>query len=358
FGVFSELARPISDDWRVTTGARVDWVTNKARADVPGMGVLTNLPPVLVETPLDDLKQAGLDQSFTPLSLYATTDYAVNDRLTLLGGVGYAMRPPSLTELYAAGPFIGSAQPGLSFVEGDPTLDPEQLIQVDFGGKVDYGRFRASANAFHAWVHDYITLEDFALLSMPPLTYTPGQDLQRLAYVNTNLATLAGFELKAEHDLTDWLSLFALGSYVEGRDHTRDRPSRLAALVRDENFAPTGPRSLNTSKEEPLPGMPPLEGRFGVRLHEASRRPVWMVEFETRVVDQQDRVAASLWEQPTPGFAVFNLRGYVRPAERFMLLAGVENLGDRLYREHLDYRTGLGVFRPGVTGYVATEIRY
>ena len=90
------------------------------------------------------------------------------------------------------------------------------------------------------------------------------------------LATLAGFELKAEHDVSDWLSVFALGSYVEGRDHTRDRPSRLAALIRDENFAPTGPRSLNTSKEEALPGMPPLEGRFGVRLHEAVARPNWM----------------------------------------------------------------------------------
>ena len=38
-----------------------------------------------------------------------------------------------------------------------------------------------------------------------------------MAYVNTDLATLAGFELSAEHDLNDSLTGFALMSYVEGR---------------------------------------------------------------------------------------------------------------------------------------------
>ena len=45
---------------------------------------------------------------------------------SLIGGAGYGMRPPTLTELYAYGPFIGSLQPGLTYVEGDPLLRPER----------------------------------------------------------------------------------------------------------------------------------------------------------------------------------------------------------------------------------------
>ena len=61
------------------------------------------------------------------------------------------------------------------------------------------------------------------------------------------------------------------------------------------------------------------------------------------MVDGQDRVASSLYEAHTSGFTIFNMRGYWRPTERFTLYSGVENLGDRFYREHLDYRP-----RPGL----------
>jgi outer membrane receptor protein involved in Fe transport len=41
-----------------------------------------------------------------------------------------------------------------------------------------------------------------------------------------------------------------------------------------------------------------------------------------------------------------------------LLTAGVENLGDRFYREHLDLRTGRGVFQPGVNFYVGMRVTY
>ena len=39
-------------------------------------------------------------------------------------------------------------------------------------------------------------------------------------------------------------------------------------------------------------------------------------------------------------------------------VVGVENITDRFYREHLDFRTGRGTFRPGVNFYLLTEIVY
>jgi outer membrane receptor protein involved in Fe transport len=78
------------------------------------------------------------------------------------------------------------------------------------------------------------------------------------------------------------------------------------------------------------------------------------------VVDDQDRIAASLLETPTAGFAVFDLRGYWQLTERLLVIAGVENLTDRNYREHLDYRTqsGLSMFQPGVNFYFGSELTY
>ena len=95
-----------------------------------------------------------------------------------------------------------------------------------------------------------------------------------------------------------------------------------------------------------------------MRLHQPGENPLWGLELMARLVDNQDRVAASLGEQVTPGFTIWNLRGYLQATDDLLLIAGVENLGDKFYREHLDYRSGRGVFQPGINTYIATELNY
>ncbi|MHC4402807.1 MAG: hypothetical protein ACYTG0_24360 [Planctomycetota bacterium] len=58
-------------------------------------------------------------------------------------------------------------------------------------------------------------------------------------------------------------------------------------------------------EEEPLPNVLPLESRLGVRLHQPCPVPRWSMELSARVVNDQDRVARSLLETPTPGFTVW-----------------------------------------------------
>jgi outer membrane receptor protein involved in Fe transport len=78
------------------------------------------------------------------------------------------------------------------------------------------------------------------------------------------------------------------------------------------------------------------------------------------VVDRQDLVAASLLESPTPGFVVWDLRGYWRIRDGLLTTAGVENLTDKTYREHLDFRSpsGIQVFQTGVNFYAGAEVNY
>ena len=360
-GIFAEHTQPHGDRLTVNTGARVDFISTDVRDRVPGMG--TAIGPFLVERALSDLKQSELDQQFYPWAVFMTADYEVNQCWTLTGGAGYGMRPPTLTELYAAGPFIGSLQPGLTFVEGDPQLDEERMFQLDLGVHADLGRTRMGLSGFHAWVYDYITYDDIGELYVPPLpAFVPGTDFQHVAYVNTELATLTGFELTAEHDFSDWLTGFALMSYVEGRDLTRASPSRVAEIIRAASIIPIpagAPRSLDgTTDKEPLPGIPPLEARLGLHIHQPCPEPVWGLELEARIVDQQNRVAGTLYEAETPGFTVWNARGYWQAWENFTMFAGVENFTDKFYQEHLDYRSGRGVYRPGLNFYFLTEFIY
>jgi outer membrane receptor protein involved in Fe transport len=139
------------------------------------------------------------------------------------------------------------------------------------------------------------------------------------------------------------LTAFGTLSYVAGQDQTRQQPTLPIAEY---------------SPQEPLPGIVPLESRAGLRLHDPCETPRWSVELSALMVAEQDLVAASLLEQPTPGYIVYNVRTYWQATDNLMLVAGVENLTNEQYRKHLDLRTGLGVFQPGRSLYFGSDLRY
>jgi iron complex outermembrane receptor protein len=140
---------------------------------------------------------------------------------------------------------------------------------------------------------------------------------------------------------------------VEGRDLTHRDTVRSPALVSSRRGGP---------ETEPLPGIPPLEIRSGLRVHESvtekDKSPKWSVECSVRNAFDQNLVAASLGELPTPGFTVVDLRAYWQANEHWTFATGVENIGDKNYREHLDPRAGDLLFRPGVNFYMTTQLKY
>jgi outer membrane receptor protein involved in Fe transport len=355
-GLFLDTVLPLSDSLLVRGGTRFDWTTT-AIDQFPTS--TTTAPPGSQGIAVSFPGPGNYERNFAMWAGFLSGEYKLNSNLTALGNFGIAQRPPTLTELYAMGPFISILQNGLNSVLGNPNLTPEQVWQLDIALKADYGKFRGGVNGFYAWIHDYITLETLG----PSLPAPPGSPPTveaffsrtggiNVRFVNTELATLAGAELYGEYDVTDWLTPFATLTYVEGRDHTRDHRGNPST-----GFPTTDP-------EEPLPGIAPLEARLGLRVHEARTNPRWAVEFTARVVDEQDRFAESLGEVGTPGFLVFDLRSYWQVNKNLLLTAGVENLGDKNYQEHLDLRTGtgalgrFGVFQPGTNFYFGARLEY
>lgn len=350
-GVFAELVVPATDQLRIKAGARADWVEVSA-----GPGIISRRDG---NAELDVLGP-DRDNSYSLWSAYITGEYDLNDVLTATAGFGLAERPPTLTELYAMRPFESVLQQGLNRIQGYPLLDPERLKQLDVGLQAENESFRGGIRGFYAWIDDYITSQGYAV--------DPTSSSARITsiFVNTPEATLAGGEVYGEWDANSCLTLFGNLMYVEGRDHTLNElhfnnPS-LPAPPGSQQGAAFGHATfdhLADRDKEPLPQIPPLESRLGVRVHQAGRDPKWGMEFTARIVDNQDRIArASLLEQATPGFTTYDIRGYWRPRDALTMVFGVLNLTDKFYREHLDTLAGNQLFQPGVTGYIGSELTY
>ncbi len=332
-GFFVEhITRP-SDRLRTNIGGRVDNMNTNAKDNVAGL-----------EDPLSVIKDAGLEQNFVLWSAYATADFLLTDHWTATSGLGFAERPPTLTELYVENAYIGSLQRGLTFLDGDPLLRPEKLKQIDVGLKGQFERWKCGVNAYHAWIEDFITYDLFT-------DKNPDGGLpQGASFVNTDLATLRGFDGFSRYEWTKELALFGTMSYVEGEDRTREKPARLSG---------NDPRSGDVGvPREALPGIAPFDSRVGLLWHDPTPRHDWGVELSARMVARQNRIAVTLEEVATPGFTTLDLRSFKRLLGRSMWTGGIENMTNRFYREHLDYRTGLGVFRPGINFYTGLEIFY
>lgn len=351
-GLFVEANAPMNDRLSFRSGARLDYIHTSTHernisgnidifggiAGPPGLDRSNVNPQVFSVAPWDDRTSRNLGLG----AAFLSSEYKFDDCLTGLMGFGYSMRAPTLTELYAAAPFVGVLQPGFNRLVGDPRLDPEKLLQYDIGMRADYGWFKGSASAFYAWINDYITYD----------RNKSGDGITQVIFTNTDRATLAGAEIYAQVEATCWLTPFASASYVQGRDltHRDNRRSPILASSRRDG-----------AETEALPGIAPLELRSGLRLHQAvdnDKAPKYSIEFSARTVFDQGLYASSLNELRTPGFTIVDIRAFWQINKTMLLTTGVENVGDRLYREHLDPRAGDLLFRPGVNYYVATQFKY
>ncbi len=354
-GFFTEYREPISESVTFTSGGRIDYAQTDIVDDPLKLSQVGNPP----NSYADIVGSEQFQRDFLLGSLYGTFENQWNDQLIGTLNLGYAERLPTLTDLYAAQPFVLLLQNGLNDITGDPTLSKEKLIQCDLGIAYQGDQVRAGGRAFHAWAFDYITFENTG-------TSFGQVDLRT---VNTDLATLAGAESYLEFFPNDPLTAFTTIRYVDGRDRTRDgdyatfsSPGVGIGSFKDFSLD-RGANGIGGADAEPLPGIAPWEARVGARLRNSVQDPRWNLEIAARINGQQNRVATSLLESATPGFTVYDLRGTYLPFQKrnVTLVGGVENFTDKQYREHLDFRSRNGVtsvFQPGVNFYVGADVSY
>ena len=336
-GLFAELTLPSSSSWTTKIGGRVDFF--ESSADARQVRTDTSLPGV---TPGDPSTFGVLDQNEVLLAFYLTNEIQLDDYTTVKVGGGHAQRAPSLRERYADGVFLGIIQSGFSRVIGNPSVRKERAWQIDAGIDYEDDIWRGKIHAFGSWIDDYITYT--GNIVSPPL------GARLLQTINTDYATLAGFEAAGEVNLTPTLSAYASVGFVDGRDHGINRA---------------------------LSQIGPMHGRIGIHWQDASDERRWGTDIGLRIVDNQDMVGylhavagggpdPIPVEVPTAGFTVAYLRGFYNFSENVNLVGGIENLFDNNYLEHLDLRlpdetigtatfANTAVFSPGITPYIGLE---
>lgn len=285
-GAFVETAYAITRETRLYGGLRVDyWIARDQRSNIR-VGMQGSAPNPTANQERTEV----LPGAFTRIE----HDLAADS--TVFIGVGHTERFPDYWELIAP--------------EGDWSLsafqlDPEATTQVDLGWLRQTGPVDLSVSAFANHIGDYILIQRN--------TRKPGGMMggTRAATVARNIdARSYGGELSVGLELAEsWRSDISV-SAVHGTNSMDDRP---------------------------LAQMPPLEGRLGLTY----QRPTWSAGMLWRIVDAQDRVAIDQGNivgqdiGPSPAFDVVSLNASWAPTDRLRVSAGIDNVFDTTYAEHI-----------------------
>jgi len=282
-GIFAELSWELSDARRWIAGARLDRaeVSDRRMALRGGHGDGQMHNPSAGATREESLHSGFVryEQGTDALGWYA--------------GLGHVERMPDYWELFSAnmGP-VGSAN---AFAG----VEPERTSQIDVG--LNYRH-----NDVSAWLSAYVgRIDDFILF-----TYHEGMMAAMTMAENVDARVRgaeAGVEWRPHHH---WAIAGTL-AYAWGKN-------------RDGGGA--------------LPQMPPLEARWSANYDNSQ----WSFGVLVRAVSEQDRVALGQGNvagrdlAPSAGFVTLAFNGGYRLSDNLQITAGVDNVLDKRYSEHLN----------------------
>ena len=233
----------------------------------------------------------------------------VDDGLTVRGTFARKQRAPGYVEVFSWLPTgaSGGLADGNIYV-GDQDLDVETIWVTELG--VDWMNDRAYARPTLVYrsIDDYITgapFDDTVGVIDNPVEMVANMNGDSTPLIWTNVdARIYGFDMDAGYRISDHWRVDGTLSWLTGE--RRDIDDHLY------RFAPPN-LSLALTHE----------------------RDAWSVSVETIVFDEQDDVSVANSEATTPGYAVMNLYGSWTITDGVSLSAGVENLLDHTYRDHL-----------------------
>ena len=301
-GAFAESAFTLSRDQRFYAGARLDhWRATDERAAV-ALSMMSTAPnPGARHTRTSDLA-SGFARYERDLASSAATVFA---------GLGRTQRFPDYWEIVKN----ESAASVTAF-----GVRPETTTQLDFGTLYRRGPVRLSVSAFVSQIDDYLLVQtNFAKTSttpaMPGMGMMPGMGgmttTTRTTTITRNVdASTWGGEADLGLRLAEHWNLDASLAYVRGENDTDARP---------------------------LAQLPPLETRIGI----SYTRPVWSAGALLRLVSAQDRVAVNQGNivgqdlGRSAGFGALAVHASWRLTARVRASAGVDNVLDRTYAEHI-----------------------
>lgn len=315
-GAFIKMDRKIRRNWAIDLGGRIGNAHSDARAaDDPGLGTLTIREHYvrLYGTDASEVKRDELTYG-TRVAL----TWRGRERWSAYVGADLSTRPAGMTERYFAfGPAPGGYQ------VGDPSLEMERKWAGEVGVDLRTSAVDIGLSLYHHWIDDFVLSTTIAWMDVNG----DGTDDRVRGFENVS-ARLRGLELAMQFRPLDRVSFPVTLAIVDGRNRSGDRP---------------------------LPEIPPLEGAATIRTRWGAEQRV-RLEIGTRFAASQRDVDPEFGEDGTAAWATVRVEGAVSVRPGIRIKAGVENLLDARYHEHLareallpvgDLRAGDEIPTPG-----------
>ncbi len=312
WGVFAESHWHMTDKHHLMSGLRVDRAQARdLRLSTGGMMPMPN-------------PTAGMEREETLPSGFVRYEYDMGGRWGGYVGIGHTERMPDYWELFS--PMRGPVGAANAFAG----VQPERTTQLDIGVQYKGNKVDAWASLYEGRVQDFIL---FDYMQGPMGSSTRARNVD---------AAIRGGEAGIDWRPAEGWKLSGVLSHAWGE-------------VRDSST--------------PLPQMPPLEARFSSSREQGK----WTWGTLLRVVASQGRVSTSQGNVVgrdlgrSAGFAVFSLNGGYRFNDQLQLTAGIDNLFDRAYSEHLNLggNSAFGypaepvrINEPGRTAWMKLNLRY
>ena len=301
-GAYLERDIQSAGNWQTHLGIRY----NRVRSDAGEV----NGTPAMMMPPAQALRDAfnAADRSQTDhnIDLVAQLNYALSPTVQTYAGIAQKNRSPSYQERYLWLPLeaTGGLADGQLYI-GNINLDPETAYQLEFGIDVSGPSLSLAPRVYYNRVDDYIQGTPVAM-SSPAAMMSRMMNPTRsgpLQFNNVD-AELYGFDMDWQWQLnTNW-SLSGLVNYVRGE--RRDISDNLYRI------APP-----NTS----------------LRLNYSTQN--WTASLENVLYASQEDVSATNNEKKSPGYGVVNISGNWQALPELQLAAGISNVLDKHYRDHL-----------------------
>ncbi|TGY37112.1 TonB-dependent copper receptor [Stenotrophomonas maltophilia] len=311
-GAFTEITLGEGTTQRWLGGLRIDRAEVTDKRATTGMMGMPN--PTAGQTRREDLGSGFL-----------RIERDIAPALTWYAGIGHSERMPDYWELFS--PDMGPMHAPNAFAG----IQPEKTTQLDLGLQYRSERLEAWVSAYAGRVQDYILF-----------TYHEGGMMGSMAQAGNIDARIAGAEAGADVRLGERWKLGGTLAYAWGENRTNGGA---------------------------LPQMPPLEARLSANW-EGER---WSVGALGRAVTRQHRVAVGQGNVvardlgPSAGFATLALNAGYRLSDALRLSAGIDNLFDRAYSEHLNLAGSadfgfpadpVRINEPGRTAWMKVNYRY
>jgi iron complex outermembrane receptor protein len=316
-GLFGELDYRAGDRTRLVTGLRLDRATARDLRTSVSLSMMDQRPNPTAQLGRANVLGSGFARVEQGLAGVPVTVYA---------GVGRTSRFPDFWELATT-----ETESSLSAFE----TRPETTTQLDAGVRLSRSSTSAVVSVYANAIDDYILIQ--TNYAKPAMMGTRAATITRNVDANTY-----GGELGVTQRVGTAWTVDGTIAYVHGRNRTDNLP---------------------------LAQLPPFESRLNVQYQHAR----WSLGGLARLVSAQRRIALDQGTivgrdfAPTEGFAVLSANAGWKASGTVLVAAGVDNLLNETYAEHISrqgasipgfaLQTGQ-VREPGRTAWVRVSLRH